>query len=280
MQVSFGKVANELLNDGFAIVDVGSAFVKQISNIFSLGKEFFAQDKTAKVNNSFPRVIEGYLELGTEYSSDKARPDLCESFFVWPRNKELVSKFGWVEENKLHQAMSCSNGLYSALANGIFEGLKKEIAPAATSLEASEVSYLQLNYYRSAKHDRDFLQDEHEDCHLITIVKGSSSGLEIKLKGRFQPVALGENEVLVMPGSILTLMTGGMIPPLYHRVRNNRSLTDRQSLMFFVNPSLNKEHKPWIENETNRSINIRQATIDRSSNFGLPTLEEAMLRNP
>jgi isopenicillin N synthase-like dioxygenase len=70
-----------------------------------------------------------------------------------------------------------------------------------------------------------------------------------------------DDEFLLVPGSLLTLITGGLIPPLFHRVRNDRSIAVRQSLLYFVNPGLREETVPWIENEGNRGISVRTVAL-------------------
>ncbi len=54
------------------------------------------------------------------------------------------------------------------------------------------------------------------------------------------------DEVVIMPGSVLTALSGGKIAPLYHQVRNH-GLDDRQSIMYFVNPEIDEPLFGWIE---------------------------------
>ena len=54
------------------------------------------------------------------------------------------------------------------------------------------------------------------------------------------------DEIVIMPGSVLTALSGGKIPPLYHQVRNH-GLDDRQSLMYFVNPEVDEPLFSWID---------------------------------
>jgi isopenicillin N synthase-like dioxygenase len=75
-----------------------------------------------------------------------------------------------------------------------------------------------------------------------------------------------------MPGSLLTLMTGGEIPPLYHQVKNSFRKESRYSLMFFVNPDGDQVLDPWVRNETNAGIDIIEQANALPQKFGLPTL--------
>jgi isopenicillin N synthase-like dioxygenase len=85
---------------------------------------------------------------------------------------------------------------------------------------------------------------------------------------------LGADEMLIMPGSLLTLMTGGAIPPLFHQVKNSRRQDPRYSMMFFVNPEGNQVLEPWIRNESNRDADVIAEANALPLKFGLPTLED------
>jgi isopenicillin N synthase-like dioxygenase len=131
-----------------------------------------------------------------------------------------------------------------------------------------------VNYYEPAQHSRDMLQDGHEDGHLITLVTANSPGLEIQVDGTYVPIEIGPDEMLIMPGSLLTLMTGGAIPPLFHQVKNSRRKDPRYSMMFFVNPEGNQVLEPWIRNETNAHADVIAEANALPQKFGLPTLED------
>ena len=75
-----------------------------------------------------------------------------------------------------------------------------------------------------------------------------------------------------MPGSVLTALSGGKIPPLYHQVRNH-GLDDRQSLMYFVNPEV---EAPLFAGSTRRTAareDIREHVQNAPTMFGLPPVE-------
>jgi isopenicillin N synthase-like dioxygenase len=98
--------------------------------------------------------------------------------------------------------------------------------------------------------------------------------LEIEVDGRYVPVELGADEMLIMPGSLLTLMTGGAIPPLFHQVKNSRRKDARYSMMFFVNPEGNQVLEPWIRNESNAGRDVIAEANALPLKFGLPTLAD------
>ncbi|QZN98862.1 2OG-Fe(II) oxygenase family protein [Chenggangzhangella methanolivorans] len=154
----------------------------------------------------------------------------------------------------------------------MLDDLRDAVDPEGDRIDAAEFSYLQLNYYRPGRETRDLLQDAHEDGHLLTIVTSRQPGLEFEVDGRFEPANLAPDELLIMPGGILTLMTGGLMQPLVHQVRNVPGLRKRASLMFFVNASVANPPRAWIAARDGTYPDIRQATIESSQMFGLGSI--------
>ena len=264
-----GQICDDLIRKGYAIFKVEDELAYSIDDIFLKGESFFSQTLSEKKQQSSPEILEGYRAAGIEFSETPDYPDLNDSFSVWKRNSNNKIIANWANENTLHNAMSKLFGKFTSLVHEIFETLRLKINKNGQIIEESDLDYLQINYYEPIKHDREFLQDMHEDGHLVTITRSTKPGLEMMIDGKFQPVFLKEKEALLMPGSILTLITGGIIQPLYHRVCNDRISKVRESLMFFVNLSLDHDQKAWIENETNIGLDIRKIAIDNSARFGL-----------
>jgi len=141
----------------------------------------------------------------------------------------------WARTNPLHLALRAAAPRYAALVDGMLEEIRRELNPRGDRVASAEFSYFQLNHYRPRGETRDFLQDAHEDGHMLTVVTSRQPGLEAEIGGRFEAVNFARDELLLMPGSILSQMTGGRVRPLVHRVRNHPGLAKRQSLMFFAN---------------------------------------------
>ena len=266
------QAADDLLNDGFAILQDSWALMPEVRQVFSNASQFFAGEVSEKNRASSPEILEGYLPQGSEFSVDENRPDLCEGFAVWGINAGDSIAASWARQNLLHKAMFEALPSYTAVVNDIFESLRQKLNPAGDRLAASEYSYLQLNHYRPADFDRDLLQDAHEDGHLITMLRPTARGAEIWLDGEYRRVALADDEFLLMPGSLLTTMTGGRIAPLVHRVRNDLSTQVRQSLMFFVNPSLDEPVSPWLGDGT--ALSMVEQAVDNSQHFGLRSIRD------
>lgn len=260
---------------GFAILKLDQAALDGLDSVELQGKQFFAQNAALKHRFAAPSCVEGYREIGPEYSLVPERPDLTESFSFWYRNRHRPEILAWRKTCPLHLIMHETADILSGVVTDLFAAMAANWAPtgeATPPLRFQEASYLQINYYEPALHSRDLLQDPHEDGHLITLVKATEPGLEIKIGDGYEPIELAANEMIIMPGSLLTLMTGNMVPPLFHQVRNSLRRTARYSHMFFVNPELNQKLDPWIRNASNEHIDIIEHANSAPQQFGLPTL--------
>jgi isopenicillin N synthase-like dioxygenase len=109
---------------------------------------------------------------------------------------------------------------------------------------------------------------------LLTLVKANSPGLEIEVDGKYVPAGADGNEIVFMPGSLLSLMTGYKVKPGYHQVRNTRRRDPRSSLLLFVNPETDQKLEPWIRNESNAGIDIIARANEGPKQFGMPTLSD------
>jgi len=260
---------------GYAIIKLDADVLAGLDDVEIQAKQFFAQNAAVKHSFAVSSCVEGYREIGPEYSLVPERPDLTESFSFWYRNRHRPDILAWRETCPLHVIMHEAADLLTDVTTDLFAAMAATWAPTGEQTPPcrfQEASYIQINYYEPALHSRDLLQDPHEDGHLITLVRATEPGLEIKIDGSFAGVDLAADEMLVMPGSILTLMTGGMVPPLYHQVRNSLRRMARYSQMFFVNPEITQKLDPWIRNASNATIDIIEEANKAPQQFGLPTL--------
>jgi isopenicillin N synthase-like dioxygenase len=267
-------VLEELLARGHAKLQIGRETRRQIDQTFSIAREYFAKPFPEKSSYALSQYVEGYREIGLEYSQVKERPDLTESFSLWNRNRAHTEAAGWIQSCPIHAELRRTVDDLSTYVADLFQTMADKWAPGTIGPRFQRASYIQVNYYEPAQHRRDMLQDGHEDGHLITMVTANSPGLEIEIDGKYVPVELGEHEMLIMPGSLLTLMTGGAIPPLFHQVKNSRRTDPRYSMMFFVNPEGNQVLEPWIKNASNAGRDVIAEANALPLKFGLPSLED------
>jgi len=257
---------------GFAHMPLTDALARNIDRVYRLGEEFFVRSEADKQRYSMQSFVEGYRELGPEYSQVPERPDLTESFSAWNRNRgrpEVEKAVGGCE---LHRALREVSDQMSLLVRGVFRAMADAWAPGSPELRFYRGTYVQLNYYEPARHSAELLQDPHEDAHLLTLVKANAPGLEIEVDGTYVPAGADGNEIVFMPGSLLSLMTGYKIKPMFHQVRNTRLCDPRSSLLLFVNPEIDQKLEPWIKNESNAGIDIIERANEGPKQFGMPTL--------
>ncbi len=268
----YRSLVDQMAGTGYALVPVEKSVLDEIDGIYGLGKTFFARPAAEKKRFAAPGFVEGYRDVGPEYSLVPDRPDLTESFSMWYRNCDRPQFADWGKSCPLYPGMKRCADTLSLLTADLFQAMADLWSPQAPPLRFQKASYLQLNYYEPAQHQRDLLQDPHEDGHLITLVKPNAPGLEIRIGERYVAVEPAANEILLMAGSILSLMTGDLVPPLFHQVRNTFRTDPRYSLMFFVNPEIDQTLAPWISNESNAGIDIVERAVNAPNQFGLPTL--------
>ncbi len=263
-------IIDVLITRGHAKIRIGRDIQRQITHTFDIARGFFARPLPEKRSFALPAYVEGYRDIGLEYSMRPDRPDLTESFSLWNRNRGHTES--WIAECALHAEMRRTIDALTPPIDALFQSMADRWLPGADGPRVKKASYLQINYYEPAEHNRDMLQDGHEDGHFITLVTATQPGLEIDTGNGYVPAEVAPDEMLIMPGSLLTLMTGGKIPPLFHRVKNSFRKEPRYSMMYFVNPQSDQALEPWIRNETNKGIDIIEEANKLPQKFGLPTL--------
>lgn len=268
------SAAQELVRNGYATVDLGLRARRLLMDVFTEGERFFTQDLAYKQRCATPTVLEGFREMGAEYSETPDRPDLTETFSHWPRNSARPDIAAWAGSLDLYRILTALGEVYKDVVGGLLAEVRDLLNPLGQKVQFQNMSYLQLNFYEPARHSRDLLQDPHEDGHLVTVAAATEKGLEAKIMGEYKPIGHDPAKAFIMPGSLLTAMSGGRIPPLFHQVRRHPDVARRQSLMFFVNPSLDDPITPWVVTENNKMTDIRDLAATNSARFGLPSISE------
>jgi isopenicillin N synthase-like dioxygenase len=266
----------QLEQRGFLRIPISGELRRATDRVYVLANEFFARSAAEKHHFAVPAWVEGYRELGPEYAQVPERPDLTESFSVWNHNRTWPELEAWQPGCPLHAALREVADMRSDVVRTLFAAMRDYFNPDAPELRFYNATYTQLNYYEPSRHRRNLLQDPHEDGHLVTLVSANAPGLEIEVDGTFVPAEVGRDELLVMPGSLLSLMTGYRVKPGYHQVRNSRRTDPRSSMMYFVNPEIDQQLAPWIVNESNQGIDIIERANVAPKQFGMPTLVDSL----
>ena len=266
----------QLERQGYLRIPVNGEIRRVTDRVFTLADEFFARTPEQKRRYALPAFVEGYRELGPEYSQVPERPDLTESFSVWSRNRARPELDSWATGCPMHGALREAFSLLDHVVRGLFAAMVEYFAPGAPELRFRNATWIQLNHYYPSRHTRELLQDRHEDAHLITLVRTNAPGLEIEVDGKMIPIENAPDELILMPSSILSLMTGYRVKPLYHQVRNSYRTDPRSSMLYFCNPEIDQKLAPWVLNDSNRGVDIIERANAGPKQFGLPTLVEGL----
>lgn len=90
----------------------------------------------------------------------------------------------------------------------------------------------------------------------------------MKIGNDFVPIQTKSDEILVFPGEIAWLLSGGTIRPMYHRVRRDLQVNERLALLFFAD--LEPEAcEPWRRTTANVGVDIAQRVRTNVLKFGL-----------
>lgn len=259
--------AEDIMHFGYARIALPPALEALLTEAKGAARDFFALDLVEKQRHSSPDLNFGFRPMGTEYAQTAERPDLNDAFTLWADRLDLIPNAG--EIASLTNTLSALSWGLLATVEGVLKGVARSTAADDPAIpRVQRASHLQINQYSSVETGRLFLQDLHEDGHLLTLLHAQERGLELIIKDKVIPIVTKQNEMLVMPGSTLTLMTGGQISPLYHQVRNLQ-LPYRLSTMFFVNPELSHPLIPWTGED---KTDIREVVRTHPQQFGLPVV--------
>jgi isopenicillin N synthase-like dioxygenase len=267
------KAARDIINNGYAVVTLDDPDASNLRTAISTAVDFFQRPLADKTAHGSSDHNYGYRPFGIEYSLSPDRPDMNECFTLWSSRLDLIPNATDIPE--LTESFLDWRDSLAPLAGAILDEVAREFGVDAAP-QFEKASYLQINYCLPAPAERDLLQDKHEDGHMVTVLHSTAPGLEIYANGcdsdTVKPMLPGPREIVIMPGSVLTALSGGRIQPLYHQVRNH-GLDDRQSLMYFVNPEIDEPLFSWVETADGERIDIREHVQNAPSMFGLPPVE-------
>lgn len=264
---------DDMFRDGFARLSLSPRATELLAETLCSAHGYFQLDEDEKQRDFFPGQHLGFRSGGIEFSATPERPDL---------NDSLNLSAGW--RHVVHESSPAMpfcivaeqlREVLDALAQEVLRDVAQRYPGENTVPETVEHSWLQVNYYRRFPQMRDVLQDKHEDAHLLTLWHSRKPGLEIFTSPRDEPtsITVGESSVLIMPGSLLTMLTGGDVPPLFHRVIQVPEVENRMALMYFVNPNINKPLYAYKRDPDSDTQDIAAVGARNPELFGLPKLK-------
>jgi isopenicillin N synthase-like dioxygenase len=266
---AISTAARDILDKGYAVVKLDDVDTFNLHHAVSTAVAFFERPLEQKEAHGSTDHNYGYRPFGIEYSISPDRPDMNECFTVWSSRLDLIPNATDIPE--LTGAFLSWRDSLAPLVKAVLDEVARNFGTDAAP-EFEKASYLQINYCLPAPAERDLLQDKHEDGHMVTVLHATAPGLEVYVNDEIIPMLPAEDEIVIMPGSVLTALSGGKVSPLYHQVRNH-GLDDRQSIMYFVNPEIDEPLFGWIDAPDGVRADIREHVQNAPSMFGLPPVE-------
>jgi len=266
---AISQAARDILDQGYAVLDLTDAGANTLHHAIETANEFFLRPVEDKNAHGSTDHNYGYRPFGIEYSVTPDRPDMNEVFTLWASRLDLIPNADDIPEltGAFLQWRDSIAPLVQAILDEVAQAFDVDAAPAF-----EKASYLQINSYFETPKDRDLLQDKHEDGHMVTVLHATAPGLEFYVGETATPFLPERDQIMIMPGSVLTALSGGKIQPLYHQVRNH-GLDDRQSIMYFVNPVVDEPLYSWLESADGEREDIREHVQNAPKMFGLPPVE-------
>lgn len=264
--------AQRLIAERVVVLRLTENVTKSVQGVFDAAFAFFRQPILTKRRCSFAQDM-GYRELGAEYSRLQGHADQLESFSVSARVPTPVSHLKSARAEVLSHRMLLVFNLLEAITETLVVSLADHFTNRSnrSSLQGAlrQWSRLQVNYSVPSDVVMNFINEEHEDLDLFTLTIAPTAGLEVEgLEGTFVPITTMADEVLVLPGEIAWLLSGGQLQPAYHRVRARAQIPERLSLLFFAD--LDPSHcQPWVPNDVNRGVDIGKRVRTNVHRFGL-----------
>ncbi|MGY2011174.1 hypothetical protein ACW9HJ_28130 [Nocardia gipuzkoensis] len=262
----------QILADGFARVRLTTSEATQLATLYAEAMAFFDAGPNVNRRHSSARLSNGYRPPGSSYNNFDPIDgvDLNDSFLYWnpeagariPGHERIPSFLGALEAYRAGALCRIMNTLMGELARRYDYRRRLSFAKA---------SVVQINSY-NAPSSRELLQTAHEDGTLATVIWTCGPGLEVFAHDDVVGVGVARDEVLIMPGGIMSAMTGGDIQPLYHCVRNlGLESLRRKSIMYFSCPDIDAGPiPPYVVNECNRGVDIGKLIRTATDAFGLP----------
>jgi isopenicillin N synthase-like dioxygenase len=267
--VERARRVHDLVALGYLNLELPSQVHANILAAYANADIFFNLSPDERESNVLPFGC-GYVPFGREHSGDATKPDHIEFFAVSARSNESTDSLPSLAARELHLKMM---QVFDALERQT-EDLVIDIASPLCGSESAQRlrgglhrwSLLQMNQSLPTP-PGELINTPHEDGHLLTLAHANSPGLEITIGGSFVPANRPATSMMVIPGRIITMLTGGQIAPLYHRVRAHLHSRPRLSLLFFANldPAL---CIPWRRTAMNQEVDIGAHVLDNSARFG------------
>ncbi len=263
-----------LIHDGLSWIGTGDA-AGVLQNLLDVGREFFEGPAAEREAIAANTTMTGWRRIGIEYSVSASRPDLNDTFCYRFRDDAEGVLPESTRSHPLVVAARAAQVELDLLAAKAMDSIAEFVGrdSDAEKVRHKSESWLQMNWSRPASAQRDFIQDAHEDGHLVTLLMADAEGLEVlhKVDGWIS-VFPNPSEVICFAGECGAFLSGDAVYPMMHRVRARGDVSTRLSVAYFVNPDLDQQLDPWVPNARNHGVDLLRWGQQNPARFGLPTL--------
>lgn len=276
------SIVDDLFEKGYSIQPLSITEAFQIAAIKLEALKFFNMSQQAKESELYKGHHLGYRPIGGEYVGSPDFWDVNESISYSRMSLHLVRKDSVAKG--FYEASEQLYAFYDGVVQAILAELKSYYRSNQIVPETKNSSWIQINYYQQlvAKSvNRNLMQGKHEDGHLVTIWSSQDDGMEFfpdGENGEPTPVKLNYDHVLVMPGDLLTKITGGDIKPMFHQVKCIDSVYTRLAVMYFANPDPSKKFYPYASHADQINISAIVESEKLLIRSGNPTVNNSHLQ--
>lgn len=252
------RLAFDLRHSGHTRVQLVGANLNVLQTLRVQASRFFALPAEEKQACAGTWDGPGWHRYATRYATYASWPDQNETFAMHGVTWQTVP--GHERVLGLCAAIAAYEAMMATLTEAIltqFAAYYRQACPLITA----PYSHTEVNWYGTPpRRAWPYLQERHEDGHLLSVAACNRSGLEMEIDGRMRPVWPGDGHLTILAGSTLTAMTGGEIKPVYHRVLNCE-LPARVTVMHFVDVAPERV-APYVRNSWNAGMNMAAAGRD------------------
>jgi isopenicillin N synthase-like dioxygenase len=264
----WSAIASALRQSGFGSIKLTGPLRDDIHRAFSIAADFFALSIAEKLLNALPHDC-GYHPAGLEYT-DSDRPDPIESFSVSARNSsELVLASESARE--LRDRMTIVFDELESIAERVIAEMAKLTGSDHARSTCGLIrrwSLLQINHVIPSLVQNNYIHPAHEDGNLLTLAIANEPGLEVQCQdGSFQSAGSSNDDAIVLTGDMAWVLSGGVFPRAYHRVRYIGT-GSRLALLFSADIDPGR-CECWVVNDSNRAIDLRARLLANQSRYGL-----------
>jgi isopenicillin N synthase-like dioxygenase len=240
-----------------------------LNAVFDAAHEFFLLPNPVKESLRAVDTMTGWRDIGVEYSQTPDRPDLNETFCY-----RAADERPGLPESNLLGVCRAAHPILDRLAGEALDVLAESCASTdRLRIRTWSESWIQVNFSRPESASRSFIQDPHEDGHLVTLLMADAEGLEIVgPDARWKAILPRPERIVCFAGECGALLTGDAVAPMPHQVRVNRDVPVRISVAYFVNPDLDQDLAPWVPTPRNAGVDLLRWGQQNPTRFGLPAL--------